>query len=64
MSLHLQQTISSLGYFDLFYIVYKLIGIKGISIFEVPKEETSKCKALPIGWFGENQDLPTRCIRR
>jgi hypothetical protein len=24
--------------------------------FEVPKEETSKCKALPISWFGENQD--------
>jgi hypothetical protein len=27
--------------------------------FEVPKEETWKCKALPIGWFGENQDCPT-----
>lgn len=24
--------------------------------FELPKEEISKCKALPIGWFGENQD--------
>jgi hypothetical protein len=27
--------------------------------FKVPKEETWKCKALPIGWFGENQDYPT-----
>jgi hypothetical protein len=24
--------------------------------FEAPREEVSKCKALPIGWFGESQD--------
>jgi hypothetical protein len=53
MSFHPQQTLSSFNYLGLFYTNHEWIGIRGCH-FEAPKEETSKCKALSLGLYGEN----------